>query len=122
MLKAVKVRLYPSSEQKQIISSQIGGARYVYNRALDLRKTAYTKFGIKVGKFALINHIAKLKNTSTLKHFNNQSQIWIKPISTSSKVAVIQSLNHDIVPAKAINTHEGLKLMATRYFCLKWDG
>ncbi|HEY9129586.1 MAG TPA: helix-turn-helix domain-containing protein, partial [Sulfurovum sp.] len=62
MLKAVKVRLYPNNEQKRLIASQIGGTRYVYNRALAVRKYAYTKFGIKVGKFALINHIKKLKS------------------------------------------------------------
>jgi len=76
MLKAVKVRLYPNNEQKQLISSQIGGARYVYNRALALRKYAYTKFGIKVGKFALINHIKKLKSrehTSWLKEIDSQT-------------------------------------------------
>lgn len=76
MLKAVKVRLYPNSEQKQIISAQIGGARYVYNRALALRKYAYQKFGIKIGKFALIKHITKLKNrenTSWLKGIDSQA-------------------------------------------------
>ena len=76
MLKAVKVRLYPNVEQKQIISSQIGGVRYVYNRALALRKYAYSRFGIKVGKFALINHITKLKkreNTSWLKNIDSQA-------------------------------------------------
>jgi len=76
MLKAQKVRLYPNKTQQQIISSQIGGARYVYNRALALRKYAYAKFGIKVGKFALINHITKLKkrkNTSWLKEIDSQA-------------------------------------------------
>jgi putative transposase len=76
MLKAQKVRLYPNKEQQQIISSQIGGARYVYNRALALRKFAYTKFGLKIGKFALINHITKLKKrekTSWLKEIDSQA-------------------------------------------------
>jgi putative transposase len=76
MLKAQKVRLYPNKEQQQIISSQIGGARYVYNRALALRKFAYSKFGKKVGKFALINHITKLKKcekTSWLKEIDSQA-------------------------------------------------
>ena len=76
MLKAVKVRLYPNSEQKQIISFQIGGVRYVYNRALSLRKFAYQKFGLKIGKFALINHITKLKKrekTSWLKKIDSQA-------------------------------------------------
>jgi len=76
MLKAQKVRLYPNNEQKQLIASQIGGARYVYNRALALRKYAYTKFGMKIGKFALINHITKLKkreNTAWLKEIDAQA-------------------------------------------------
>jgi len=76
LLKAVKVSLYPNPEQKQLIAYQIGGARYVYNRALALRKYAYTKFGIKIGKFALINHITKLKkreNTSWLKEIDSQA-------------------------------------------------
>ena len=76
MLKAQKVRLYPNKAQQQIISSQIGGARYVYNRALALRKFAYTKFGLKLGKFALINHITKLKKrdkTSWLKEIDSQA-------------------------------------------------
>jgi len=76
MLKAIKVRLYPNNEQKLAISSQIGGARYVYNRALALRKYAYTKFGIRIGKFALINHIKKLKSrekTSWLQEIDSQA-------------------------------------------------
>jgi len=76
MLKAQKVRLYPNKEQQQIISSQIGGARYVYNRALALRKFAYSKFGLKIGKFALINHITKLKKrekTSWLREIDSQA-------------------------------------------------
>jgi len=76
MLKAQKVRLYPNKAQQQVISSQIGGARYVYNRALALRKFAYSKFGIKIGKFALINHITKLKKrekTSWLKEIDSQA-------------------------------------------------
>ena len=76
MLKAVKVRLYPNKEQQQIISSQIGGVRYVYNRALALRKYAYSKFGIRIGKFALINHITKLKKrekTTWLKEMDSQA-------------------------------------------------
>ena len=76
MLRAVKVRLYPNKEQQQIISSQIGGARYVYNRTLALKKYAYSKFGIKISKFTLIKHITKLKKrekTSWLKEIDSQA-------------------------------------------------
>ena len=76
MLKALKVRLYPNNTQKQIIASQIGAVRYVYNRTLALRINAYKKFGLKVGKFDLIKHITKLKNkdnTSWLKEADSQA-------------------------------------------------
>ncbi len=76
MLKAVKVRLYPNSGQRQIIASQIGAVRYVYNRTLALRMNAYKRFGKKVGKFDLIKHITKLKSrdkTSWLKEADSQA-------------------------------------------------
>lgn len=75
-MKAVKVRLYPNAQQKQIIASQIGAVRYVYNRALALRIFAYKKFGKKVGKFDLIKHVTKLRNrekTSWLKDADSQA-------------------------------------------------
>jgi len=75
-LKAIKVRLYPNAVQRQIIASQIGAVRYVYNRALALRIFAYKKFGKNVSKFDLIKHITKLRNrdnTSWLKNADSQA-------------------------------------------------
>ena len=86
MLRAVKVRLYPTVEQCSIIADQIGAARYVYNRSLALRKYAYTKFGIKVGKFDLIKRLAVLKDrekTSWLKKAD--SQVLQQSISNMDK-------------------------------------
>ncbi len=86
MLKAVKVRLYPNTEQQTAISQQIGAARYVYNRSLALRKYAYAKFGIKLGKFDLQKRITTLKKrdkTSWLKHAD--SQILQQSISNMDK-------------------------------------
>jgi len=76
MLKALKVRLYPNNTQKQIIASQIGAVRYVYNRTLALRIYAYKKFGLKVGKYDLMKHVTKLKKrekTSWLKDADAQA-------------------------------------------------
>lgn len=75
-MKSVKVRLYPNTQQKQIITSQIGAVRYVYNRTLALRIFAYKKFGKKIGKFDLIKHVTKLRNrekTSWLKDVDSQA-------------------------------------------------
>ena len=76
ILKAVKVRLYPSSADEFKIASQNGGVRYVYNRTLKLRKYAYEKFGKSISKFDLIKHITKLRNrksTSWLKDVDSQA-------------------------------------------------
>ena len=76
MLKSCKIRLYPNEQQKQIISSQIGGNRYIYNRMLALKIYAYKKFGINLKNFDLIKHATKLRNrtkTSWLKEVDSQS-------------------------------------------------
>jgi putative transposase len=76
MLKAIKVRLYPNNTQKQIIASQIGAVRYVYNRTLALRIYAYKKFGLKVSMYDLKKHVTKLKKrekTSWLKDADSQA-------------------------------------------------
>ncbi len=75
-MKALKVRLYPNSKQKELIASQIGAVRYVYNRTLALKIKAYKSFSKKVGKFDLIKHVTKLKKrdkTSWLKDADSQA-------------------------------------------------
>lgn len=76
MLKAVKIRLYPTVDQQTAITQQIGAARYVYNRSLALKEYAYTKFGIKLSKFELqkrVSILKKRKNMSWLKCADSQS-------------------------------------------------
>jgi len=41
MLKAVKIRVYPNKEQEVYISKLLGCYRFVYNKCLDRKKTAY---------------------------------------------------------------------------------
>ncbi len=41
MLKAVKIRIYPNKEQEVYISKLLGCYRFVYNKCLDRKKTAY---------------------------------------------------------------------------------
>ncbi len=74
MLKACKIRLYPNSEQKQIIASQIGGSRYIFNRMLALKIFAYKKFGKNISKFELIKYATKLKT--------RDKTLWLKEIDS----------------------------------------
>ena len=41
MLKAIKVRIYPTDVQKQFISRQLGCCRKIYNLLLDYKKTEW---------------------------------------------------------------------------------
>ncbi len=61
MLKAVKVRLYPTKVQQEIIASQFGTCRYIYNRSLALRKFVFERYGKTLAAHDLIKRIAVLK-------------------------------------------------------------
>ena len=43
MLNIVKVRLYPSEEQKTILEKTFGSVRFVYNQMLEKKIKAYEK-------------------------------------------------------------------------------
>lgn len=56
MLKAVKIRLYPNTEQINYINNLLGSYRFVYNQCLSLKIKEYTEnnknFGLKeLGNF-----------------------------------------------------------------------
>ena len=48
MLKATKVRLYPTPEQAAFLNAQVGAVRFVYNKALHIISTQYKRHGLKL--------------------------------------------------------------------------
>ena len=48
MLKATKVRIYPTSEQEVFLNAQFGAVRFVYNKALHIISTQYKRHGTKL--------------------------------------------------------------------------
>ena len=48
MLKATKVRLYPTPEQADFLNQQFGAVRFVYNKALHIISTQYKRHGTKL--------------------------------------------------------------------------
>ena len=48
MLKATKVRLYPTPEQAAFLNAQFGAVRFVYNKALHIISTQYKRHGLKL--------------------------------------------------------------------------
>ncbi len=61
--KAVKVRIYPTSEQKQVLAQYFGCARWWWNFALNLSIETYKETGKGLSQVALNKYLPKLKKT-----------------------------------------------------------
>ncbi|MCV6588703.1 MAG: transposase [Marinobacterium sp.] len=48
MLRATKVRIYPTPEQAEFLNRQFGAARFVYNKALHIIRSQYRRHGTKL--------------------------------------------------------------------------
>jgi len=75
MLRAIKIRLYPSKTQEGYISSLLGSYRFVYNQCLALKKEKYTEEGINYG----------LKDLGNYFHQDltkNEEYLWLKEHNT----------------------------------------
>ena len=48
MLRATKVRIYPTPEQAQFLARQFGATRFVYNKALHIISSQYRRHGTKL--------------------------------------------------------------------------
>ena len=62
MKKAFKYRIYPNKAQQALLQSTFGCCRFVYNKTLDIKKTAYETDKTKLSKFDLIKKIKPLKD------------------------------------------------------------
>ena len=62
MLKAIKIRIYPSQEEIDYINRQLGCCRFVYNNCLAYRKDNYEKEKKSISLSETIKHIVTLKN------------------------------------------------------------
>ncbi|GLX64136.1 transposase [Proteus vulgaris] len=48
MLRATKVRIYPTPEQAKFLNAQSGAVRFAYNKALHIKKQAYLRHGVSL--------------------------------------------------------------------------
>jgi putative transposase len=73
MLKALKYRLYPNKEQKIVLDKHFGSVRFIYNLALETKKTAYYA-GVNLSRYDLQVQLKGLKqDLEWLKEINSQS-------------------------------------------------
>ena len=70
MLKVIKIRLYPTSHQKQLLSQDFGNCRWVWNYFLNLMNQTYKKTGKSLSGYEvkkLLPQLKKQDDTSWLK-------------------------------------------------------
>lgn len=83
MLKAIKVRIYPSKEQIDFINRQLGCCRFVYNNCLAYKRDQYKNFSLNVSEFALIHHGVEIKSKFP----------WLKDVYSESLQQSVRDLN-----------------------------
>ena len=83
MLKAIKIRIYPSDEQKQFINRQLGCCRVVYNTCLAYRRDKYEKEGISITSSQAINYIVELK----------KEREWLKEVHSKVLQQSVMDMN-----------------------------
>ena len=81
MLKAIKFRLYPTEEQKELLERQFGCSRYVYNWALDYSKWEYEQNQTKTTKNGWKALLPKLKEYLPWLKTDGNSQALQEEIS-----------------------------------------
>jgi putative transposase len=73
--KAFRYRIYPNSEQEQLLAIQFGHARFVWNWGLNQRQSAYKETGKGIGFYDLKRRMTELKRqqeTEWLKEADSQ--------------------------------------------------
>ncbi|BET97474.1 hypothetical protein TCT1_23950 [Xenorhabdus sp. TCT-1] len=48
MLRATKVRIYPTPEHAEYLNAQFGAVRFAYNKALHIKKHIYKHHGVSL--------------------------------------------------------------------------
>jgi putative transposase len=86
MLKAIKIRLYPTTSQTEEMNKLLGSCRFVYNYCLALKIDSYKKDKISLNTTQLNKEIIRLKNTEDFH--------WLKEVH--SKVIQQSLLNLDM--------------------------
>ena len=83
MLKAIKIRIYPNSEQVIYINKQLGCCRFVYNQCLDYRKTSYENEHKSIGSSDSIKYIVALKD----------KYAWLKEVHSKVLQQSVRDMN-----------------------------
>ncbi len=83
MLKTYKYRIYPTTDQRILLSKHFGAVRFIYNLALEVKKNAYSTYGVNVSRFDLSSQLTELKQDCT----------WLKEVNAQSLQGAIKNLD-----------------------------
>lgn len=82
MLGATKIRLYPTTAQRDALARQFGCARWVFNWGLDLSRQTYLETGKGLTYYALAARLPKLK----------QEHEWLREADSQALQQALQNL------------------------------
>lgn len=83
MLKAIKIRIYPTAEQVDFINKQLGCCRFVYNNCLAFRKDSYQNEHVSVSSSEAVKHITALKKDNE----------WLKDVHSKVLQQSVRDMN-----------------------------
>jgi len=70
-LKAIKIRLYPTVKQQRLLNQHFGCCRFIYNSALNYKKTLYSDYKINVSKYDILKQITDVKKEEDFHWLND---------------------------------------------------
>ena len=83
MLKAIKIRIYPTAEQVDFINKQLGCCRFVYNNCLAFRKDSYQNEHVSFSSSSAVKHITVLKKDNE----------WLKDVHSKVLQQSVRDMN-----------------------------
>ena len=83
MLKAIKIRIYPTAEQVDFINKQLGCCRFVYNNCLAFRKDSYQNEHVSISSSEAVKHITVLKKDNE----------WLKDVHSKVLQQSVRDMN-----------------------------
>ncbi len=89
MLKVVKVRIYPTEQQKVSLAKAFGTTRWIWNHFLALTNQTYKETGKGIAKYDMIKGLPKLKK--------QQETEWLKETYSQSLQSVCLHLSRAFV-------------------------
>lgn len=85
MIKSLKIRLYPTKSQEQLMWKHVGACRFIWNYMLETQQSNYEQGGRYLSAYDMINLLKPLKNDG--------GHDWLYEVSNTSLQRICQDIN-----------------------------